>query len=402
MMCTPWTPQFLYAVCQRGAEAALKREVKRQNAGLQPAFSRPGFVTFKLTEPCTRPESFAFVSTFARAWGFSLGKISGDRSQSLAKQVWELPELAKLLAPLQQESVSVRGLHVWQRDSAMPGQRGFEPGPTPLAKEVEQVLRSSSPIETLRQAQGQGDPRQPAPRGSWVLDVVLVEPNEWWVGCHLALNRVTCHAGGVIPLSMPTYAVSRAYLKMAEALRWSAIPITRGDQCVELGCAPGGAAQALLDCGLYVTGVDPAEVDPEVADHPRFTHLRRRSADLPRRQLRGVRWLVADMNVAPNYTLDAVETIVTHQQVSIRGMVLTLKLADWKLADELPRYVERVRGWGYQDVRTRQLAHNRQELCLIALRNRSQRRVRRNSRRHLRHDPAHASTSAGSHLASNM
>ena len=38
------------------------------------------------------------------------------------------------------------------------------------------------------------------------------------------------------------------------------------------------------------------------------------------------------MNVAPRYTLDAVEAIVTHPEVNIRGLLLTLKLPDWDLA----------------------------------------------------------------------
>ena len=54
-----------------------------------------------------------------------------------------------------------------------------------------------------------------------------------------------------------------------------------------------------------------------------------------RREFRGVKVLAADINVAPNYTLDTVETIVTHPEVRIRGLLLTLKLLDWKLADEL-------------------------------------------------------------------
>ena len=41
------------------------------------------------------------------------------------------------------------------------------------------------------------------------------------------------------------------------------------------------------------------------------------------------------MNLAPGYTLDAVEAIVTHPDVHIRGLVLTLKLADWSHADRL-------------------------------------------------------------------
>jgi len=73
------------------------------------------------------------------------------------------------------------------------------------------------------------------------------------------------------------------------------------------------------------------------------------------------------MNVAPRYTLDAVEPIVMHREVNIRGMLLTLKLFDWQLAEELPEHIERVRRWGYNLIRVRQLQHNRQEVCLAAL-----------------------------------
>jgi hypothetical protein len=50
-----------------------------------------------------------------------------------------------------------------------------------------------------------------------------------------------------------------------------------------------------------------------------------------------------------------------------------------------------VQSWGYKDVRLRQLAFNRQEICLAALRSRGQRRMLRLSgRQHRRHDPRHA------------
>lgn len=384
-----WKPRFLYAVCQRGAEAVLKRELARQQPTMQPAFSRPGFVTFKLAEPCAEPQRFSLVSTFARTWGFSLGNVSGTHLRILASALWQLPEVLQLLAAPQLTAAPLKAIHVWQRDLALPGQRGFEPGPTPLAEEVRQALFRTAPIESLRQEQGHYG--QPAPRNRWVLDVVLVEPDTWWIGCHLATNRLARYAGGVLPVTLPAEAVSRAYLKSAEALRWAVLPVARGDRCIELGCAPGGSSQALLDRGLLVTGVDPGEVDPIVTEHPRFQHLRKRSAELSHRQLKGIQWLVADINATPNYTLDAVEAIVMHPQASIRGLLLTLKLSNWHLADDLPQYVERVRSWGYLDVRTRQLAHNRLELCLAALRSRKQRRVRRSTRRHRRQDPAHAS-----------
>jgi 23S rRNA (cytidine2498-2'-O)-methyltransferase len=164
---------------------------------------------------------------------------------------------------------------------------------------------------------------------------------------------------------------------MAEALAWSGLPIEKDDECVELGCAPGGASQALLDRGLYVTGIDPAEVDPILLEHPRFRHLRKRSKEVRRSEYLGVRWLAADMNLAPNYTLDAVEAIVSHADVHIRGMVLTLKLADWSHAERLAEYAARVHGWGYRDVRMRQLASGGQEVCLVALRRKELRRLSR-------------------------
>ncbi len=90
-----------------------------------------------------------------------------------------------------------------------------------------------------------------------------------------------------------------------------------------------------------------------------------------------MRWLTADMNIAPEDTLDEVEAIVTNPQVSIRGLVLTLKFSDWSVAARLPEFVERVRGWGYRDVRTRQLVSGGQEVCLVALRRRALRRLGR-------------------------
>ena len=168
--------------------------------------------------------------------------------------------------------------------------------------------------------------------GELILDCVMLSHNEWWVGFHRAKPVPSRYPGGMMSLELPPDAVSRAWLKMEEALRWSELPISRGARVAEIGSAPGGASQALLARGLIVTGIDPAEMAPAVLSHPRFTHIRRRGMEVRRRDFRKIRWLTADMNVAPEYTLDAVEAIVTHPQVSIRGLLLTLKLLKWELA----------------------------------------------------------------------
>jgi hypothetical protein len=112
-------------------------------------------------------------------------------------------------------------------------------------------------------------------------------------------------------------------------------------------------------------GIDPAEMDPAVLAHPGFTHLRARAKDVKRRVFRDCRWLVMDANVAPNYTLDTLDGLLTQAGVRPQGLVLTLKLTDPKLAERLPMVADRIRRHGYRRVRMRQLAFNRQEICAI-------------------------------------
>lgn len=122
----------------------------------------------------------------------------------------------------------------------------------------------------------------------------------------------------------------------------------------------------MLERGCVVLGIDPAEMDQSILGHPRFTHIRARAKDLKRSLFHDVRWLASDANVAPKYTLDTVEAIVTHPKVRIDGLLLTLKLTDPAFAGDLPQFNKRVRSWGYRTVRARQLAFNRQEVCVVA------------------------------------
>ncbi len=165
--------------------------------------------------------------------------------------------------------------------------------------------------------------------------------------------------------------LSRAYLKMQEAILWSRFPLLPGQVCVEIGAAPGGACQAPLEHGLKVIAVDPAELDPSLLSHPDLMYIRARSREVRRRRLQSADWLMADLNVAPNYTLDAVADIVSHSEMSITGMILTFKLMTWDLAAHVPDYIARIKELGFHYVRTRQLAHNRREFCLAALRDKT-------------------------------
>ena len=358
-------PLFLFVTCQVGAEAALKGELARGPSPLRLAFSRPGFLTFKLPPEHPFDQQRGLRSVFARAYGLSMGRVQSDGPAAMAAMVWE-----------QLGSRRFDRLHVWQRDTASPG-HGFHPSITDSAREAEAALLAAAPVLSASTSE-EPDASEPAGaiavgparRGELVLDVIVVEPDLWWIGSHRARGTASLWPGGLPPLELPAEAVSRAYLKMEEALLWSRLPLEAGQRIAEIGSAPGGSSQALLKRGLLVTGIDPAAMHADVLANPNFQHLRKRGAEVRRREFRKIRWLTADLNVAPQYTLDTVESIATHPEVKIRGLLLTLKLLEWSLADEIPAYLERIRSWGFAEVRARQLAHNRQEICVSALRQR--------------------------------
>ena len=56
--------------------------------------------------------------------------------------------------------------------------------------------------------------------------------------------------------------------------------------------------------------------------------------------------------------------------MDVTGVVLTLKLVDMKFADQIGEFRKRVKGLGFSVVKTRQLAFNRGEICLVGVKDR--------------------------------
>ncbi len=382
--------QFVLFTCQRGAENALKKELERRRPNWRFSYSRPGFLTFRTPEPESLEKRLAIdVPTlrlvFARSCAHSLGRVSArecsnedgtfDATRALAR-VWELAATEFGADSRSAENARKAGrpvrtlarIHVYERDQLAVGVRGYEPGLTQSAYDLHRRLFEIAPAE-FRASLASDANRLDAPGapGEVCLDVVVVEENEWHVGFHKIADVHSRYPGGLFPLELPTDATSRAFLKFEEGLRWSGFPIGIESRCVDIGAAPGGGSQALLARGALVLGVDPAEIDPLVLNHPNFTHLRGKISQLRRKLFRKSRWFITDMNVAPSYTLDALEELVTRDDVSARGLLFTLKFFDWKFADDVPKFLGRVKDWGFNHVHARQLQFNRQEIMVAAL-----------------------------------
>ncbi len=371
------TSKYIYCSCQNGAQHVLKDEILSVWPTFRLAFSRPGFVTFKVPDdfPANSLPTLNLKSTFARTSGIGLGKITNDDQTEMVQQ---------LIAELPLEHLpTLQHVHVWQRDPVLPGNRDFEPGRNELtdkiAADIAQQLQSANPSTDTSSTTtaSLASANRIAKADEAILDVIMVEPNQWWFGWHQATTTVSRWPGGIYSIRLPEHAVSRAYLKMAEALQWARLPIAEQDIVAEIGSAPGGSCQMLLEKDFQVIGIDPAQMHASLLENPNFTHVRKKVADMRRNGFSNIKWIMSDTSATPNYTLDSVEDIVTRDDVNIRGMLLTLKLTKWELAKELPLYLDRIRSWGYQYIRTRQLAFNRREICVAVMKSRAIRRIKR-------------------------
>lgn len=358
-------PSFALVCCQNGVESAVKTELADQ--GWRLAFSRRGLLSVKRDRRAGDLPHGVFVRTAAWSYGLVAGT---DADSNLSDLVARLVEA--------EPNGNWDRLHVWPRDRLPVGKFGFEPGVDELSRVVGQLVAPALRSRGLLRHAGVN---VVAAAGERVLDLILVEPSSWAIGWH-AIPAVTAGAaadttgvgdalpatwpGGVQPIAPTVPVVSRAYYKAAEAIAWSGFVPQPGELAIEVGASPGGACGRLLELGLRVIGIDPADIDPEIAEHPRFRHLRARAGDLPRQEFAGARWLLVDSNVRPDQTLTTVEHIVTHRKSTIRGLLLTLKLGGIGHADRIPGWVRRVSDWGATNVRVRQLARGKMEVCLAA------------------------------------
>ena len=265
--------RFVFAVTQAGAERALKNEIAREHPDLRFAFSRPGFVTFRAAKEIVVGREVELRSVFARTWGYSIGKLGGDDAIALARDAWRLVGAEVPGTPFPH-------VHVWQRERPLPGDEGFDGAADELARTIGALL-----VEQRPEAAASAAVNAEAAAGELVLDCVLVERHEWWLGWHRAASPETRWPGGVPQLAIPAAMISRAYLKIVEALEVVGAPggcrgpLRRDRQ--RAGRVVPRVARARAPRDRHRSGRD----GPHRARAPDFTHVRARAKDVKRERV---------------------------------------------------------------------------------------------------------------------
>lgn len=348
---------FVFATCLPRSMPNLKRELARTRPDLRLAYSRPGLVTMRTDAVPAELDVPEPRAIFARASGRSLG--FADSTDRIVEHA------LALVAERTAAGASTRmRVHVFARDPA-------DPDETPEDLEGTAALRA----ELMTRLAAHAYPRELAEPGDLVLDVVRPPPgltDPIFVGWHLHDAWRGAAPGGVRRVPVPDDVPSRAYSKLEEALGWSGLPLHTGDVVVEIGSAPGGAAMSLLRRGANVIGIDPARMDPRVlgwrGEQGSFRHLgihaeRVRTRDLPAQ----VDWLVLDANVAPHRAMIGLKHLMTLRGGTIRGLLLTLKLNDAGVIEDLPKLLDELREIaGVTSLRATQLPSAHQEVVVWA------------------------------------
>ena len=329
-----------FACCQIGSEKLLKAEVARTQPKLRPAFARPGLVTWVSDAPTTADLDLDAV--FARVWGASLGRAT-------------TPEEVTVLLAANPELGPTLRLHVFARDPAGEG----------AAAEVTRVR------EALL-ATGRFAPHAHPQIKDLIVDVIVAPGEPWLVGVHRHTAGRWEVPGGQPSIVVPPESPSRAFAKIEEAIAWAKLDVRPGNVALEIGSSPGGAALALARRGVTVWGVDPAPMGPGVLEYrgpsdARIHHMAIKVGELTWEALPPrIDWLLLDVHLAPQVALHSIQRFLPRVRKNLRAAVLTLKLNDQRIIDEIPTLLERVRRMGFDEVRATHLPSNRSEICCLA------------------------------------
>jgi len=103
---------------------------------------------------------------------------------------------------------------------------------------------------------------------------LLCIADKGYLGISTAHENLSDWPGGARHYAQTPEQISRAEFKLLEALEVFGVQLPSHGRALDLGAAPGGWTRLLLEAGLHVVAVDPANLDPRLHESSRLEHYR--------------------------------------------------------------------------------------------------------------------------------
>jgi 23S rRNA (cytidine2498-2'-O)-methyltransferase len=202
---------------------------------------------------------------------------------------------------------------------------------------------------------------EPALQSPDLILSVFAGEAELLVGIGTAEEMLSDWPGGAIRFRREDGQISRAKFKLLEAERAFGLRLDAHERALDIGAAPGGWTSLLLERGLDVTAVDPADLHPSLVGHPRVTWLKRNAGDVSFAP-GTFDLLVCDMSWDPATMAKLVLRLAPSLKAGAEAIV-TVKLLRRKPMQTI-RNVTKQLGRAFDIRRAKQLFHNREEITL--------------------------------------
>jgi len=193
--------------------------------------------------------------------------------------------------------------------------------------------------------------------------------NMIYAGLSHAAGNLSSWPGGMRRFAHWHGQSSRAAFKLLEAEETFGLEFCPGQKALDLGASPGGWSQVLLDRGLLVTAVDPADMAEGLRKRPGLRHYQglaqaflREDADREGNPVQ-YDWIVNDMRMDAVASARLMAEMVGKMSPG-GGGVITLKLPKEKALGAMNRALAEL-AKGFEVMWVKQLFHNRSEVMAV-------------------------------------
>lgn len=280
---------------------------------------------------------------------------------NLSNTTQDLAELATAIAQLPGLTLLERGTYfaVQTRLAQTEERQGARPYSSGQINQTlaEMVAEETEAVEFIKKPQ--------------VIISLLCTMDKGYVGISTAEENLSSWPGGARRFAQTPEQISRAEFKLLEALEVFGITFPTQGHALDLGAAPGGWTRLLLDTGLNVVAVDPANLDPRLTKRKRLEHYRGYAEKYLEEAIRNSSRFDVIVN---DMRMDAREAARQLVKASLCLRADGFIISVFKLPHAAPginpltnlKEALKILSKCFSFVQARQLFHNRQEVTVVA------------------------------------